>query len=304
MSDKDLMNRAPAGALAAAMDYGGDEGGGFENQTSADRSIPFLNVLQDLSPQTKKREASYVEGAEPGMMINTVTGEIFDGEQGLVIIPCFTEHCFTEWTPRDAGGGFKGKHATGSQIVVNAQAKAKDRKLKTDTGNDLVETFYVYALCFRPKVDLTKGTPETVADLIDINEMGSPVLLACTSTKITPYKKINTQLGMFCLPGLPHPKNKPPLWAFPLWLTTKEEKRPSGTSFNVDFKYAMGTKIQADKLLPRKDAEGNEFAVYSAARAFRDAVRGGAIKVDYNKQQGSAENGGSGKPEGEEDIPF
>lgn len=34
-----------------AHDYGVDAGAGFENQTSEDYAIPFIGVLQALSPQ-------------------------------------------------------------------------------------------------------------------------------------------------------------------------------------------------------------------------------------------------------------
>ena len=45
-----------------------------------DLAIPFLRILSDTSPQIKKRDPLYIEGAESGMIYNTLTKEIFDGD--------------------------------------------------------------------------------------------------------------------------------------------------------------------------------------------------------------------------------
>ena len=38
-----------------------------------DLAIPFLRILSDTSPQVKKRDPEYVDGAEVGMLFNTLT---------------------------------------------------------------------------------------------------------------------------------------------------------------------------------------------------------------------------------------
>ena len=53
----------------------------FSNMGSEDFALPFLRVLGQLSPETNKRDAKYVEGAEPGMIFNTVTKQLYDGEK-------------------------------------------------------------------------------------------------------------------------------------------------------------------------------------------------------------------------------
>ena len=52
------------------------EGATFD---SSEMQIPFIRILQAMSPQLKKREAEYIEGAEQGDMFNTVTGDKFKG---------------------------------------------------------------------------------------------------------------------------------------------------------------------------------------------------------------------------------
>ena len=42
-----------------------------------DITIPRVDVLQALSPQRKKTNAEYIEGAEEGMLFNTVTKQLY-----------------------------------------------------------------------------------------------------------------------------------------------------------------------------------------------------------------------------------
>ena len=305
-SDSELATKSPGGALAVSQ-YGDDAGGGFENQSQQDRSMPFLQVLQTGSPQCKPRDPKQIQGATAGMVINTVSGKLYDGERGFILIPSFTEHVFVEWVPRDDGGGFVGRHTIDSEIVAQARARTRDRRLKTPDGkHDLVETFYVYGLVFDiPEgVDLRKGFVP-ISELIDLQDgIVDPVIVPFTSTKITPYKHINTQIGMFRIPGLPHPQCLPPMWAFPLWATTKLEERPAGSSFNYAFKFAGGPRIEKELLLPRFRAPDEEFPIYTACRGLRDAVKQGMVKVDFSKQQVDDAAAGGGGKGGADDVPF
>lgn len=308
-----LAEQAKANMLATAAQYADDAGGGFENQTQEDKSMPFLQVLQTGSPQCKPRDPKQITGAIAGMIINTITGELFDGEEGAIVIPVLTDHCFCEWKPRDQGGGgngFVARHEISSVIVSDARQKATDRNRLKNGNNELVETFYMYGLVQRPKIDLRKGFPDQLSDLIDLDAVGDPVLIPFTSTKIKPYKTITTQTGMFKIPGLPHPQNQPPLWAFPLWFTTALEKRDQGDSFNYRIKFAGGSKIELEKLLPRFDQEKQEHTLYNAARELRRAISAGMVKVDYNKQNADSGEGGQrpsaggNAPKSDDHVPF
>ena len=53
------------------------EGAAFD---SSEMQIPFVRILQAMSPQLKKREAEYIEGSEQGDMFNTVTKQYWTGE--------------------------------------------------------------------------------------------------------------------------------------------------------------------------------------------------------------------------------
>ena len=68
-----------------------------------DLAILFLRILSDTSPQVKKRDPEYVDGAEVGMLFNTLTREIYDGEKGVQAIPCAYVRQYIEWEDRGKG---------------------------------------------------------------------------------------------------------------------------------------------------------------------------------------------------------
>jgi hypothetical protein len=92
-------------------------GEGLEEVTAEDLAIPFLRVLAQLSPQVNKRDGAYVEGAEAGMIYNTVANEAYDGEKGILVVPCHYNRRFVEWQPRSSGGGFVGSYPIDSDML-------------------------------------------------------------------------------------------------------------------------------------------------------------------------------------------
>ncbi|MCK5018922.1 MAG: hypothetical protein KAS32_17805 [Candidatus Peribacteraceae bacterium] len=108
--DQNELAKTSETALTPKYDYGAFGDSGYEGTSRDDFSIPYLSVLQQLSPQLKKKDAAYIENAEEGMLLNTVTQEVYDGAEGVLFQPCATEHAFVEWIPRKAGGGCAGVH--------------------------------------------------------------------------------------------------------------------------------------------------------------------------------------------------
>jgi len=54
-----------------------EAGAGLENFTTDDMQIPFIRILQALSPQLNKQDSMYIKGAEQGDIFNTVTQEVY-----------------------------------------------------------------------------------------------------------------------------------------------------------------------------------------------------------------------------------
>ena len=75
----------------------GDDAKGFDNMTQDDLALPFVRILGQLSPQVTMGDSKYIENAKPGMIYNTVTSELYDGNSiidhtwfGTFYILCIT----------------------------------------------------------------------------------------------------------------------------------------------------------------------------------------------------------------------
>jgi len=266
----ELANKVEPGSLAQ-VNFGEYADGGFENQTSEDMAIPFLGLLQQLSPQVTKGNDEFIEGAEAGMLFNTVTQELM-GEQAF-FVPCTTGHEFVEWVPRDKGGGLVARHAVDSEVVATARNNSTSfNDLKSAEGNDIVETFYIYGLL----LDEANG-----------QEMVMPITIGFTSTKIKVYKRLMTKLRTI--------KGKPPLFAFRLGINSKPETNKANQPYmNFEIDYANG-EMENSINLP-----GSEFAgLLEAGQELAKLVSSGQLQAAVESQG----NGGS-QPAGDDDTPF
>jgi hypothetical protein len=132
--------------VALASMFEQDQASGFGNMGSEDFALPFLRVLGQLSPETNKRDAKYVDGAEPGMIFNTVTKQLYDGEEGVNVIPCYYKREYVEWSDRGEGTSAPiAIHSVDSGIIKEAtrDASYKDR---LPNGNYLENTASYFVL--------------------------------------------------------------------------------------------------------------------------------------------------------------
>ena len=259
-------------AMAEYGAYADYAGAGFENQTSDDYSIPFLQILQALSPQLQENDS-----LRQGMILNTVTSEVWDGKKGIAFVPATTQHVYVEWKPRDAGGGFVGVHEVNSDLVNHAKAaSAEYGKYNTTDGNELIETFYVYGIA------------------LDDDGNASEAVLAFSSTKIKKYKGWMTKAKTIQIP-LPDGRRIPaPLFAHRYRLKTVSEKNNKGQFFNWDAVAFDGENAQQARLLP-------DDPLFQAAVNIKSMIEQGEARAAYESQApGSADEeaqgAGGGKP--------
>jgi hypothetical protein len=256
--EKNLPATQPTGGAVAAYDYGEDAGQGFENHGKDDYAIPFLGVLQSNSP-----EVETIAAAKPGMLINTVTQELFDGAAGIVFIPCHTEHVFVEWVPREKGGGFVGLHDINSEVVKKAKAEQDFGKYKLANGNDLIETFYVYG--------------------VRVTDVGAEqMVIAFSSTKIKKYKGWMTKARAIQIPLEGGRRITPPLFAHTYKVFAVKERNNKGEFWNFEISFT-GEDAATSRIKPNDP-------LYQSARAIRDLVISGKAKADHGSQQAAAED--------------
>lgn len=137
-----------AGALAISDDLMKYASAG-DDFASNDISIPFVRILQKLSPEVDEESSDYLEGAKPGMLLNTATGKLYDAKEGIVIIPVRYQRELTEWKPRESGGGMVAYYGTDLSPLARAKKNEKGKPVTTD-GNNLVESGTYYCLLFNP----------------------------------------------------------------------------------------------------------------------------------------------------------
>lgn len=114
---------------------------------ASDVTIPFLRVLQQLSPQVTKGKSEYIEGATAGNFINTASKQVYDGEQGVLIIPCRFQNRYLEWRPRNKGGGLVRDFGTDAAAAMSRVAMQGEKGQNlTAEGNEIVRSFQYWAL--------------------------------------------------------------------------------------------------------------------------------------------------------------
>lgn len=280
---KEVTEAKETAVAAGGFDYGEDAGGGFEETTAQDLSIPFINILQSNSPECEDGEA------KPGQIVNTVTKEIIDGKKGLVVIPCFKDEKWVEWKPRTAGGGLVGSHLPESKFVQDLITKNGNSKIPPvgDDGkrvpfkngsNDVIETHYMYVL---------------ILDDEGTSPMGFGVI-PFSSTKIKPFRDWITAMYML--------RGKPPIFANRALIKTEKQTANNQTFYNI--KIAPFKENWSSSLInPNEERE-----LLLEAKNFKDMVVGGIAKADLNSQRNtddsSSQTAGRAVNEDSDEAPF
>ena len=130
-------------AVSILEEMSKDSGGGFEEVTSSDVQIPFIRVIQAMSPQIKKSDSAFIKGAGQGDIFNTVTKQFWSAEDGILVIPTYFQQKLLEFVPREQGGGFVGELKASSEEVKKAQRNEAGAEL-LENGNELVRTAQHY----------------------------------------------------------------------------------------------------------------------------------------------------------------
>lgn len=154
MAQRRTRTTAPAKAetkdlstnVASLAKYAGK---GFEGADKDSFAIPFLTILQSGSPQCKRSDGAYIKGAEEGMLYNTVTNEIFDGDEGIEVIPCAFHRAYIQWAADR--GGYRGEHLP--EELPDYEMKEDDegrKKMTMANGDTLSDTRHHYCLMRRP----------------------------------------------------------------------------------------------------------------------------------------------------------
>jgi hypothetical protein len=115
--------------------------GAGTSQAADDNVTPLVTVIQANSPQLIRGGPKYIEGAKAGdIMIPNSPVPLIDGMTGMWFQPCFYYREVVEWTPRNRGGGVRGRHREMPREAVEKALDPNNPDRMTwvlPNGNDL-----------------------------------------------------------------------------------------------------------------------------------------------------------------------
>lgn len=217
---------------------------GFQGLDVKDIAIPYIAILQALSPQVKKGLAK-IEGAEEGDIFNNVTSKVVKGNIGISVVPCAYQKRYVEWNSRESGGGFVKAHVNES-ILMNTTKNDKGQDVLPGSKHIVVTTAHHFVLV--------------------INEDGSyeRAVISMYSTQLKKSRKWNA-----IMVGLQGRQPNGSVYQLPPFsriyqLTTVQEVKDANTWY--------GWSIGTPQAITRRD-------VYEGAKAFSLSVNKGEIEV-------------------------
>ena len=240
--------------LPSATLFEDDANAGFQTMSQDDLALPFLKVLGQLSPEVNTRHAKHIQEAAPGMILNTVTNELYDGAKGIQVIPCYYKREYVEWKDRgESMGAPVGIHASDSEVVASARRDATNKD-RLPNGNYIENTASHFVL-------LLGDTPCTA-------------LITMKATQLKTSRKWNTMMMGIKLQG----KDglfTPPTYSHVYKLTTVQQSNDKGTWFGWD----------VSKIGPVK-----ERAIYDNAKSFSSNISKGNIKAKHGTDSEKTES--------------
>ena len=214
-----------------------------------DLALPFLKILGQLSPEVNKRDGKYVEGAEPGMIYNSVSGELYDGVKGIDVIPCFYKLEYIEWKDRGEGLGAPVAIYDSSSDIMSKTKPDANYKDRLPNGNYIEKTASHFVI-------ITGDSPSTA-------------LISMKSTQLKISRKWNSMMSGIKMNG----KNgmfTPASFSHIYKLKTTQMSNDKGTWFGWE----------VSKVGPVTDK-----GLYDQAKGFSENISKGSVKAKHGEDK-------------------
>jgi len=246
-----------------------------ETLSQDDMAMPFLVLLQALSPMCTEGDPAYVEGSRPGMGLDTTDGTMFDIKKTpLIMVAVAYKSSFIEWVPRSTGqGGFVKEHATAAGLTGIT--------VRNDDNEDIIQANSPVG---QPGNQLTFTHTHFV--LVQDPETGAfnPYLLTMAISQLKHSKKFNRMVNNLKVPGTTKPAPRFfGVWALSSQLETKGENKWQSWAFK---KHSDLSQMENGK------------EVYKAAKKFSDSLNLDEIVIDHGRSTAAEDN-----PEVGDDVP-
>ncbi len=172
MAKADVVKKEESQLPALSLDLmEGDAFSGLENISQDDLATPRLKVLMQLSPELEE-----LEGAKAGMIFNTVTNDLYDGSNGIRVLPCAYQRQYVEWADRGQGSGAPINVYDASSDILTKTTRDENNKDRLENGNYIETCGNHYVL------------------LIGENGDATPALITMKATQLKKSRKWNSML--------------------------------------------------------------------------------------------------------------
>ena len=240
-----VATKKEGGALATNV-FEADANQGSQNISQEDLALPFLKILGQLSPEVNKRDGKYVEGAEPGKIINTVTNELYDS---IFVVPCHYKRQYIEWQDRGQSTGAPVAIHEADSDIISQTTRDKSYKDRLPNGNYLDNTANHFVL--------------------QLGDTPQSALISMKSTQLKVSRKWNSMMMGLKMQG----KNglfTPPTYSHIYKLKTVQMSNDKGTWFGWD----------VEKVGPVIDK-----GIYDMAKNFAISVGKGEIEAKHSSEE-------------------
>ncbi|MBC8183262.1 hypothetical protein H8E88_19325 [candidate division KSB1 bacterium] len=233
--------------VPVAFDMEQDAEGGHEGADSDSYAIPFLSILQKGSPQVDEDKGEFIPEAKAGMFFNTVTQQLYNGETGVVIIPCAFSRVFIEWGIDQ--GGFKGIYSPSDPIINTAVRDETGKFMLPGNQSFLADTRQHFVLIFH-------------------EQRFDQIVISLSSTQLKKSRNWMSQMRSMKIPGKSGPYT-PPTFSHMYLATTIPEANEKGSwrGWKIALDRVLDPSIQLDVIL------------YQAAKKFRQLIVEGKAQV-------------------------
>lgn len=151
----EIVKTTSASALSILSE---SEGSGLGDLSPDQVLVPRIKLLQSQSPQAKKMHGDYVQGAEEGDILESVSQNLYKGAEGLLMVPFSYRYIFIEWEKNEDGGG-KLLENHGSKIP-DCQSNGRGGYERTHPTlgipTEIVPTFEYFIMIIDPETGDTK----------------------------------------------------------------------------------------------------------------------------------------------------
>ena len=214
-----------------------------------DLALPFLKILGQLSPEVNKRDGKYVEGAEPGMIFNSVSGELYDGVKGIDVIPAFYKLEYIEWKDRGDGPGAPVAIYDSSSDIMSKTKPDANYKDRLPNGNYIEKTASHFVI-------VSGDSPSTA-------------LISMKSTQLKISRKWNSMMSGIKMKGA-NGMFTPASFSHIYKLKTTQMQNDKGTWFGWE----------VNKVGPVTDK-----GLYDQARSFSESISKGSVKAKHGEDK-------------------